>query len=157
MKRRGRTVKVIACEPDTKHVAQLRLACERAGYTKDEVTILQNRVGHSKSSEIVTLNDILVNRPADEVRAIKIDVEGAELEVLAGAKSLQSKHASPHRGAPSRFLECNRASEMLPYVGYLDLISRSHYPFWDMKNEINRIGGWCPDLAVDLEALLWQA
>jgi predicted RNA methylase len=82
--RRGATAEIIAFEPQAQHVTALRAA---AGRQRQHVRIeiVQAMVGRELSASTTTLDAIAA---ADrENTLVKIDVEGAEVDVIAGAAS----------------------------------------------------------------------
>jgi hypothetical protein len=85
MRRQGRSVKVVAFEPNPTHLGQLHASRVRAGYTEDEVIIIPKCVGRIDDNEHVTLDSYTSLRSAYKSPLVKIDVEGAELDVLEGA------------------------------------------------------------------------
>ena len=85
MRRAGHAPRVVAFEPLVEHVAQLETAKKRQKLTDEWVTVIPKMVGNRQDDRFTTLDAL---RPAygDSVRPlIKIDVEGAELDVLDGA------------------------------------------------------------------------
>lgn len=93
MKRLGKQVRIIAYEPIPEHVHQLETAREQAGFSADEIEIVPKMVGCQAGPGIVTLDMIGARIAAAKAPLIKIDVEGAEIDVLKGAGSCLSSRA----------------------------------------------------------------
>ncbi|WP_374147478.1 FkbM family methyltransferase [Sphingomonas sp. 28-63-12] len=85
MKRAG-SPRIVTFEPLPNHFEQLRIARQKSGYTEQEIRLINLLVGATEQAGMTTL-DLLPEANADHCALIKIDVEGAELDVLAGAKS----------------------------------------------------------------------
>lgn len=85
MRRMGKPVRVLSFEPQQKHVEQLEAARERSGFSAEEITIIPRRVGNVNSEHMVTLDHYFKDSDTSKVPLLKIDVEGAEVEVLEGA------------------------------------------------------------------------
>lgn len=85
MKRSG-AVKVISFEPLPHHFEQLCVARRQSGYTDTEITLINLFAGAEAGADTTTL-DLLPEAREGGRALIKIDVEGAELDVLAGAES----------------------------------------------------------------------
>lgn len=83
--RRGVSAEILAFEPQAHHVAALRAAA--AGRHQDgiRIEIVQRLVGRDVGASTVTLDSIAVTDRENTL--IKIDVEGAELDVIAGART----------------------------------------------------------------------
>lgn len=84
LQRRGAAAEIIALEPQARHVAALRAAAGRLGGGVT-VRIVHAVVGAQVTTSTTTLDAIATADRANTL--IKIDVEGAELDVIAGAAS----------------------------------------------------------------------
>jgi hypothetical protein len=85
VKRQGKVVRIISFEPLSNHVRQLEIARSRAGFTTSEIEVVPKLVGRAAGPDMVTL-DMFAHRCAGaHAPLIKIDVEGAEIDVLDGA------------------------------------------------------------------------
>ena len=83
--RRGKGADIIAFEPQPQHVAALRSAADRRHPSGVRIDIVQAKVGREAGALMTTLDSIATSDR--EHTLIKIDVEGAELDVIAGAAS----------------------------------------------------------------------
>lgn len=89
-RRLGKTGEVIAFEPNEQVFAQLRLSVESRPIQGVRVTLYPYSLGAETKDEMVTLDSIVGVRPSGlrpEKTLVKMDVEGAELDVIAGASS----------------------------------------------------------------------
>ncbi len=85
MKRQGKTVRIVSFEPLSHHFGQLEIARSRAGFTAAEIEIVPKLVGRAAGPNMVTLDMYADQYGGAHAPLIKIDVEGAEIEVLEGA------------------------------------------------------------------------
>lgn len=85
MQREGRPAKVVAFEPIPEHVEQLDIAKRRQKLSDAEVTIIPKLVGNADSDEMLRLDSLWDSHGKAARPLIKIDVEGAEIDVLDGA------------------------------------------------------------------------
>ena len=85
MKRRGKAVRIISFEPLSNHVRQLEIARSQAGFTISEIEIVPKLVGRKAGPDMVMLDMFAENLSNARAPLIKIDVEGAEIDVLDGA------------------------------------------------------------------------
>jgi hypothetical protein len=83
--RRRQSATIVAFEPEAKHIQQLSATLEKNSYRSVGVSLRQSLVGRSSQSGSVALNEI--EQPVSGSALIKIDVEGAEMEVVAGASA----------------------------------------------------------------------
>src|SRR4029077_6337103 len=89
-RRLGKTGEIIACEPQDSHVAMLRESVGSQPETGIRFEIVHALVGKELKPGMITLDSL---RPAvddsnDKVSTlVKIDVEGAEVDVIAGGQS----------------------------------------------------------------------
>jgi hypothetical protein len=83
--RRGAGAEIVAFEPQAQHVTALRAAAARQPHRGVHLEIVQAMVGREVGAAMTTL-DAITARDRDNT-LIKIDVEGAELDVIAGAGS----------------------------------------------------------------------
>ncbi len=88
LRRAGRPVRVIAIEPSEHHVAQLGEARRRNGFDEREITIAHGFAGARETEGVHTLDGLAAGIDAGKRVFVKIDVEGAEGDVLQGANSL---------------------------------------------------------------------
>jgi FkbM family methyltransferase len=90
LKKPGR---IIAFEPQAKHFAQLQMSekhRQERGAANVEIWIEQRFVGNEEFNDNTTL-DAVANRPIPSIKPrnalVKVDVEGAEIDVIEGASS----------------------------------------------------------------------
>ena len=83
--RRGVTAEIIAFEPQDRHVAGLTAAAARHRDSRIHITVAQALVGAQLRPGVTTLDALSIQRR--EQTLIKIDVEGAELDVVDGAQT----------------------------------------------------------------------
>lgn len=82
--RRGAAAEIIAFEPQAHHVAALRSAVAQQQAPAIDIEIVEALVGREERAGMTTLD--AVRRGNRTNTLIKIDVEGAELDVIAGAE-----------------------------------------------------------------------
>jgi hypothetical protein len=87
MRRRGKAAHVLAFEPDAFHVRQLEQAKDVGKISGGSIEIIPSIVGRATSHQIVTLDQFIGVAGKHERALIKIDVEGSELDVIAGGKT----------------------------------------------------------------------
>jgi len=80
-KRLGIDAEIIAIEAQSQHVAQLRASMARSANARIE--IIHALAGSAESGDTITLDSLGIADPRRTL--IKIDVEGAEADVIAGA------------------------------------------------------------------------
>lgn len=85
LRRRGASAEIMAFEPQPQHVAALRAAAARHRDPRVRIRIEPSAVGAEVRSGMTTLDALPIRHRADSL--IKIDVEGAELDVIDGARS----------------------------------------------------------------------
>jgi hypothetical protein len=81
---------ILAYEPEPEAFERLRLGTQRQQDSQVQVSIYKCFVGASVSSEMTTLNEIARQRGGSRLAAntlIKMDVEGAEIEVISGGSA----------------------------------------------------------------------
>lgn len=128
MRRLGRAVKVIAIEPLAYHVDQLEAGRTRGGFSTDEVTIVAKQAGAISTSIAVTLNSFLDSSAEGLRPLIKIDVEGAELEVLEGATAWLSSHAMLLIEVHAAEFLVEIPRRLAPIVGPLERVDQKALP-----------------------------
>ena len=88
MRRAGRPVRVIAIEPSATHVRQLQEARTRNGFSEAEITFVPALSGAADDASSRSLDSVAAGLGANERVFVKVDVEGAEGHVMAGASRL---------------------------------------------------------------------
>ncbi len=89
-RRLGKAGEIIAFEPMERHFNTLKSSVNNQKPNGTQITLVQNLVGAEIGPEITTLDAVRWQTGDSQSRTgalIKIDVEGAELDVLAGAGS----------------------------------------------------------------------
>jgi hypothetical protein len=88
-RRLGKTGEIVAFEPQQQHIDELRESLgQQTGTTR--IRLVQSMVSDTEKPGVTTLDSVKWERGSESARSdtlIKIDVEGAELEVLRGAQS----------------------------------------------------------------------
>ena len=84
-RRRGMAAEIIAFEPQPQHVVALRAAADGRQRDGVRIEIVPAMVGRDVGASMTTLDAIDASDRDNSL--IKIDVEGAELDVIAGAAS----------------------------------------------------------------------
>ncbi|HWN97244.1 MAG TPA: FkbM family methyltransferase [Methylomirabilota bacterium] len=86
LRRHGRRGKIVAFEPEKRPVQELRESLRAQKENAAQVEIVQAFVGREVKPDMTTLDALGSEWPRTNT-LIKVDVEGAELEVIAGAQS----------------------------------------------------------------------
>ncbi|HEY6166872.1 MAG TPA: FkbM family methyltransferase [Verrucomicrobiae bacterium] len=89
-RRLGKPGEIIAFEPQERHVAKLRESVNEQRPGATEITLVASLVGAREGAGMTTLDALRWKTGDPEARSgtlLKIDVEGAEMDVLAGADS----------------------------------------------------------------------
>lgn len=140
MRRRGKRVRVVSIEPITEHVRQLHAARDRAGYSEDQITIVPKCAGRSVDDRQVTLDTFAELRQQYTSSLIKIDVEGAEMDVLDGAAEWLSP-GTVMLIEVHRFAYLDAISKRLALsIGPLDRIDQKPHPL--LGREIRDAANW---------------
>ena len=88
--RLGKTGKIIACEPQDRHVAMLRKSVASQPQAGIRFEVVHALVGKELKPGMITLDSLKPNfdvRNAKVSSLVKIDVEGAEVDVIEGGRS----------------------------------------------------------------------
>jgi hypothetical protein len=84
-------VRVIAIEPSAHHVQQLTEARQRNGFSADQVQIVAALASDKDDATFRSLDSLASGLGAQQRVFVKVDVEGAEGDVLRGAKDPASQ------------------------------------------------------------------
>jgi precorrin-6B methylase 2 len=91
LQRAGRPVRVIAIEPSEHHVRQLTEARSRNGFGSQDIEIVAALASDHDDATFRSLDKLAAGIAPGKRVFVKVDVEGAEGDVLRGAKSLLHK------------------------------------------------------------------
>jgi hypothetical protein len=89
-RRLGKTGEIVAFEPQDQPFLTLRQSVKDQATGATQITLIQSFVGSAVGPNLTTLDAVRWNTGDPNARTsalVKIDVEGAEIEVLAGAAS----------------------------------------------------------------------
>ena len=134
-RRHGTRGRIIAIEAQQQHVEQLRAGQQRTGI---DLQIIQAFAGAQSRDGFVTLDALDV--PDRDRTLIKIDVEGAEEDVIAGAQQWLRPS--------NQFLIEVHSEAMLPRLKAvfaakgLPLRQISQQPLWWLGREARELGNW---------------
>jgi hypothetical protein len=142
-RRLGKTGEIIACEPQDRHVAILRESVASQAQTGIRFEIVHALVGRELKPGIITLDSLqaAVDDPNAKVSTlVKIDVEGAEMDVIAGGRSwLQPSNLFVIEVHQERFLDPLRA--LFAELG-LRLMQVDQRPLWLLGRETREEKNW---------------
>ncbi len=85
IRRAGRSAEIICFEPRAEHLAELRCAIEAQPAPRPDIRLIAAMVADHEGAGTTTLDALAVSDRDNTL--IKIDVEGGELAVVAGARS----------------------------------------------------------------------
>ena len=85
LRRAGRSAEIICFEPQPQHMAELKRAVEAQPAPRPDIRLIAAMVGDHEDADTTTLDALPVAHRDNTL--IKIDVEGGELAVIAGAHS----------------------------------------------------------------------
>jgi precorrin-6B methylase 2 len=91
LQRSGKEIRVIAIEASESHVKRLEEARAQNGLTQEQIQIVHAFAGNADDATHRTLDSLTASLPPDQRVFVKVDVEGAEGEVLEGAQRLLRK------------------------------------------------------------------
>lgn len=90
-RRLGKSAEIVSFEPQCEQAKQLQVALREQPRGNIRITVVEKSIGAEPNVGVITLNDAkrfldsAHGRTAPDASLIKIDVEGAEMEVIAGA------------------------------------------------------------------------
>lgn len=150
-RRLGKTGEIIACEPQDRHIAILRKSVASQAQAGIRFEIVHALVGSELKPGIITLDSLrsAVDDPNTKVSTlVKIDVEGAEMDVIAGGRSwLQPSNLFVIEVHQERFLDPLR--DLFAERG-LRLMQVDQRPLWLLGRETREEKNWW--LVSDLSA-----
>lgn len=136
----GATGRVLSFEINPAIHPVLRQSVERNGLS-DTTAIMPQGAGAAETGGLVTVDGVLEQERVSRVDAIKIDVDGGDLEVLRGAENTLRSH---HPVVIVEMAEKHQAIyDFLVEVGYTHFIG--------MSNEAVEPGIWPPNLIASVK------
>lgn len=129
MLRLRKPIKVISFEPQAEHVRQLETGRTLSGFSEDEIRIVPKSVGASENENQVTLDNFFSEKASYRFPLLKIDVEGAEIDVLRGATKWLSSNTMLLVEVHREEYLADISKMLTDVVGPLDQVNQRPLPF----------------------------